>query len=87
MTTNRRSQLRQEEGMDVPPSTLTLMSRTGKEISALFANSMTEDDKSRIATQLLVLMRTTELGGDAHSARLMLLGALAAVGREAQPSN
>jgi hypothetical protein len=42
---------------------------------------MTEDEKSRIATLLLALMRSV---ASDHPSRLMVLGALAAVGRESQ---
>lgn len=62
-------------------STLTTMRRTGKEISLVFNNVMTEDEKSRIATLLLALMRSV---ASDHPSRLMVLGALAAVGRESQ---
>jgi len=62
-------------------STLTGMQRTGREISDIFNHVMSEDEKSRIATLLLALMRSTTTN---HPSRLMVLGALAAVGREAQ---
>jgi len=65
-------------------STLTTMRRTGREISVIFNHVMSEDEKSRIATLLLALMRSTAID---HPSRLMVLGALAAVGRETQEAD
>jgi len=71
--------------MATPETTLTTMRKTGKDIAAVFAHVLTEEEKSHIATQLLALMRSAPAGQELHSARLMMLGALAAVGREVQP--
>jgi len=65
-------------------STLTTMRQTGREIASIFAHSMSDDEKARVASELLALMRSNPLDHQSHAAHLMLLGALAAVGREEQ---
>jgi hypothetical protein len=64
-------------------TTLTSLHKAGQQIAEIFAGCrMSEQEKSQVISRLLVLMRNARTDDSAMGAKLMILGALAAVGRE-----
>jgi hypothetical protein len=61
--------------------TLTQMHRTGEQIRGIFADALSDGDVDRITLALLQAMDACPRTAAAEASRLMLLGALAAVGR------
>jgi hypothetical protein len=62
-------------------STLTQMEITGKDIAAIFSGSLDQDKIPSMTQALLDIMKSSV--PRFHESRMMLLGALAALGQEA----
>lgn len=63
-------------------SLLKNMQRTGKEIAAAFSGEIEADAAMRITGRLLSLMKATSSIDNEMGSRLMILGALSALGQE-----
>lgn len=63
-------------------SLLKNMQRTGKEIAATFSGEIGPDAAMRITGRLLSLMKATSSVDNEMGSRLMILGALSALGQE-----
>jgi hypothetical protein len=61
-------------------STLMHMQKTGKNIAAIFAGSINQDKVMSMTQALLEIMESDN--PNLHDSRMMLLGALAALGQE-----
>lgn len=64
-------------------SLLNNMQRTGKDIASAFSGEISSDAAMRITGRLLSLMKATSSVDNEMGSRLMILGALSALGQEA----
>ena len=64
------------------PTILTSMRRTGKEIAAIFKGQFDDAAAHKLSCMLLALMADSQHEENKGPVRMMLLGALAALGRE-----
>jgi hypothetical protein len=63
-------------------SLLKNMQRTGKDIASAFSGEIAPDAAMRITGRLLALMKETSSVDNEMGSRLMILGALSALGQE-----
>lgn len=63
-------------------SLLKNMQRTGKDIASAFSGEISSDAAMRITGRLLSLMKATSSVDNEMGSRLMILGALSALGQE-----
>lgn len=80
-TSGRRDSLGQWE-VHMETSLLKNMQRTGKDIASAFSGEVGPDAAMRITGRLLSLMKATSSVDNEMGSRLMILGALSALGQE-----